>query len=79
MRSRTFRDRPPGQKAWIAVVIAISLVIVAFAERDINRTPAERIRGPKLFWRIVCTNVSGALVYRRWGRRRSESRDLIAG
>ena len=64
-----FRDRSPAAKVMIAVAAAISLGIVGFAERDIQRRPASQIRGRKLAWRIACLNAVPALGYLRWGRR----------
>ena len=42
---------------------------VATAERDIQRRPADQVRGNKLFWRFVCLNAVGSASYFRWGRR----------
>ncbi len=52
-----------------AIVIAVSLVLVIAAERDIQRRPATEMRGNKLLWRIVCLNAIGAINYFGWGRR----------
>lgn len=66
---KRFQDRPPRQKAAIVVTSLVSLAIVALAERDIHNRPAERVRGPKLVWRVVSTNALGALAYFGVGRR----------
>jgi hypothetical protein len=48
--------------------IALSLVIVAVAERDIHRSANAEIRGNKSLWRLLSTNALGALAYFKWGR-----------
>ncbi len=54
---------PPMRKALWALLAAEAVLIVA-AERDIQRRPAESIRGPKLLWRLVATqNVIGPAAY----------------
>ena len=49
--------------------LAVSLVIVAAAQRDLHGRAADRVRGDKRIWRLVCLNAVGALAYFRWGRR----------
>ena len=49
--------------------LAVSLVIVAAAERDLQGRSAAQVRGDKRIWRLVCLNAMGALAYFRWGRR----------
>ena len=61
----------PAKRLWLGIVFAVSLAIVAVGERDIQRRPAEQVRGSKLFWRLVCLNALGTLGYFRWGRRPS--------
>lgn len=51
-----------------SILIAVSLGIVAAAERDLHRRPASRIRGSKWIWRPVCLNALGAIAYFSWGR-----------
>ncbi len=48
--------------------IALSLAIVAVAERDIHRRASSEIRGSKFLWRLFSTNALGALAYFKWGR-----------
>ncbi len=65
-----FRDRSPAARGAIAGITAVSLVIVAVAERDLHRRAASQVRGgKKLPWQIACTNAFPALIYLRWGRR----------
>ncbi len=55
--------------AWIS--IAVSVVIVAVAQRDLHARADDEIRGNKWLWRLVCLNALGALAYFRWGRRQA--------
>lgn len=66
---KRFREYSPAQQAWIAVLIAVSLGLVVASERDIQRRPADQVRGSKVLWRLVCLNALGAASYLRWGRR----------
>ena len=59
---------PPG-KAVTAVLIALSLLLVVTAERDLQHRPAQQIRGRKLLWRLASLNALGAVGYLRFGRR----------
>jgi hypothetical protein len=60
--------RTPAQKAWSSLAIAVSLLIVGAAERDIQGRSEAEVRGRKLLWRVVSLNALGALVYFLWGR-----------
>jgi hypothetical protein len=62
-------ERSPIVRFLLAVVFLAALVLVAAGERDIQRRPAEQVRGSKLFWRVVSLNALGAASYFRWGRR----------
>jgi hypothetical protein len=53
----------------VLALIAALLGLVAAAEIDIHRRPADEVRGSKLVWRLVCLNAVGAVGYFRWGRR----------
>ena len=63
------RSRSPQQRSLAAVLIAISLAVVAVAERDLHRRPDTQVRGDKQLWRLVCLNAVGAVGYLLWGRR----------
>jgi hypothetical protein len=66
-----FRALSPVKQAAIAALTAASWWLSGSAELSIHRTSAERIRGPKLWWRLAClTNTVGPLAYFRWGRRK---------
>lgn len=66
-----FSEYSLARRYWIVVVLLVSLGLVAAGECDIQRRPAEQVRGSKLLWRFVCLNALGALSYFRWGRRPS--------
>lgn len=63
------KQRSPGQRFWAIAVIAISLVLVTAAERDIQNRPDNQVRGNKWLWRLACLNALGAVNYFAWGRR----------
>jgi len=60
----------PAQQRLTVITIAVALVVIVAAERDIQRRPEAEVRGSKLLWRLVSLNALGALSYFRWGRRR---------
>ncbi len=66
---KKFSEYSSARQFWIAVVLIASLGLVAAGERDIQRRPADQLRGSKLFWRLACLNALGAVSYFRWGRR----------
>jgi len=62
----------PAARRAVWALLAVELVLIAAAERDIQRRSAERIRGPKLLWRVVATqNLVGPAAYLGLGRRRT--------
>ena len=71
MQKNNFSDLSPRGKVAALIAIAVSLVIVGAAQRDLQQRPESEIRGQKLLWRFVSLNAMGALVYFRWGRRRA--------
>ncbi len=66
---KKFRDYSPPQQLLLAALIAVSLMVVAVAERDLQRRPADQVRGSKRLWRLLCLNALGSATYLRWGRR----------
>ena len=65
-----YRGLSPAARAAVWILLAFELVLIAATERDIQRRPAEGIRGPKLLWRVVATqNVIGPAAYFGLGRR----------
>jgi hypothetical protein len=60
----------PTARRVVWVLLAFEVALIGVAERDIQRRPADRIRGPKLLWRAVATqNVVGPAAYYGFGRR----------
>lgn len=66
---KRLREYTPAQQGAIAAILAVSLCLVAAAERDIQHRPARQIRGSKALWRLVCLNAVGSVSYFFWGRR----------
>ena len=70
---KRYRRLSPTARVAVWAVLAVEAVLIGLAERDIQRRPAERIRGPKLLWRAVATqNVIGPAAYYGFGRRGGE-------
>jgi hypothetical protein len=65
----SFTDLSPARRFWALAALAVSLGLVAAAQRDIQLRPADQVRGSRLAWRLVCLNALGALAYFRFGRR----------
>jgi hypothetical protein len=68
-KKKSLKDMSPPQRTAVLASIAVALVIVTAAQRDIQRRPAAEIRGQKWLWRLVCLNALGAIAYFRFGRR----------
>jgi hypothetical protein len=61
-------QKPP--KEIVVAVVAVQAVSAAFAFRDLSRRDDERVRGPKLLWRILIgINPGNSLAYWLLGRR----------
>jgi hypothetical protein len=69
MSKKSLKEMSPPQRVVAVASIVASLAVVTAAERDLQRRPAEEVRGDKRIWRLVCLNAVGALGYFRWGRR----------
>ena len=69
---KQFKEGSAARQFWTIVLIAVSLGLVAAAEHDIQRRPADQIRGNKSLWRLVCLNALGSAGYFRWGRRAAQ-------
>lgn len=63
------KERSAAGRVGVIALIAAAASVVAKAERDLQRRPADEVRGSKTLWRLVCLNALGAAVYFRWGRR----------
>jgi hypothetical protein len=69
MAKRKFQDLPVAARAAIVVAVVVEVGLLAAAQIDISRRPADRIRGRKRFWRqISLINVVGPIAYFRRGR-----------
>ena len=64
-----FKAMPPARRVVLLILLGVSLALVGAAERDIQRRPAEQMRGNKTLWRLICLNALGAVTYLSWGRR----------
>jgi hypothetical protein len=71
-RLEDFKALSPARRVVVSALVAAALALVAAAERDIQRRPADQVRGSKALWRLVCTNALGAVGYFSWGRRRPQ-------
>jgi hypothetical protein len=66
-----YRGLRPAARRAVWALLAVELALIAAVERDIQRRPADRIRGPKLVWRVLATqNLVGPAAYLWLGRRR---------
>jgi hypothetical protein len=67
---KLYKGLSPAAQRAVWGLLAVEVVLIAAAERDIQRRPADRIRGPKLLWRAVATqNIIGPAAYYGFGRR----------
>ena len=59
-----YRRLGPGAQRAVLALLALEAVAITAAEVDIQRRPPDRIRGPKLLWRLIATqNVIGPAAY----------------
>ena len=70
MGKKRFSEYSLPGKALLLALAAVSLALVATAERDIQRRDEDEVRGNRALWRLVSLNALGALAYLRFGRRR---------
>jgi hypothetical protein len=67
---KLYKGLSPAAQRAVWGLLALEVVLITAAERDIQRRAASRIRGPKLLWRAVATqNVIGPAAYFGFGRR----------
>ncbi len=66
---KDIKAMPPIKRHIALGLLFVSLGLVAIAQRDIQSRAQNQVRGPKLFWRVICLNAVGAVGYFRWGRR----------
>ena len=61
----------PRGRAVVIALTAVQAVIGTLTVLDISKRPPERVRGPKLFWKVWGgTNTLGSAAYWLIGRRR---------
>jgi hypothetical protein len=68
-KKTSFKDLSPRGKAGTLVALAVALVMIVTAQRDLSRRPAADVRGDKRLWRVACLNALGVVAYWLWGRR----------
>ena len=70
MTRRRWSDLEPWQRTAMGVGAAVQLGLLIAAEFDLQRRPADQVRGPKAIWRaVVLVNFVGPLTYFTIGRR----------
>jgi hypothetical protein len=70
MAKKKWSELPAPGRAAILAVGSVQVALLIAAQVDITRTPAERIRGSKLRWRLISLiNIVGPLLYFTRGRR----------
>jgi hypothetical protein len=62
-------QRDMRQKVIALSIIAVSAVLVALAHGDLSARRDDQIRGSKLVWRVLSSNLFGAVGYLAFGRR----------
>lgn len=69
MAKLKWRDLPSWARGLIVAAGVVEVVLLAAANIDLARRPAEQVRGPKMCWRLVSLiNFFGPLAYFRFGR-----------
>lgn len=67
-----YRDLSPRGRRALWAALAVEAVLIVATERDIQRRPAQKLRGPKLLWRVIATqNIVGPAAYFAFGRKSS--------
>jgi hypothetical protein len=65
-----YRGLSPRTQRVVLALLAVEVVLIAATERDIERLQGDRIRGPKLLWRVIATqNFVGPAAYFGFGRK----------
>ncbi len=71
MQRRQWEDLTTPQKIGVVIAVATQALLLAAAQWDITRRPADQINGSKLMWRsLVLINYVGPLAYFIIGRKR---------
>lgn len=70
MAQKKWSELPAPAQAAILAAGSVQVALLIAAQIDITRTPADRIRGSKLRWRLISLiNFVGPLLYFTRGRR----------
>ncbi|MHC6593140.1 hypothetical protein [Arthrobacter sp. C152] len=70
-KKKTWKEMSTPSKVGTIVVGIIQMSLLAAAQRDISRRPAELINGPKAAWRAASfVNFVGPMGYFIFGRKR---------
>jgi hypothetical protein len=63
-------QRKPNKPA-LVISLVVHVAVTALTWRDLQKRPAEQIRGNKMIWRVVsAANTMGSAAYWLFGRRR---------
>jgi hypothetical protein len=72
MKNKRWNDMPRLQKIAALIAVSVQFSLLATAQVDITRRPAEEINGPKWLWRVIMfVNFLGPIAYFLFGRKRS--------
>ena len=76
---RSIRELGPRQRAMLGAAALAQLSLLAAAQVDLLRRPADKVRGSKWGWRAATlVNFAGPLAYFFFGRRRQGSVESLA-
>ena len=79
-KERGIRKLGPRQRAMVGAAALMQLSLLAAAQIDLLRRPAERVRGSKWGWRAATlVNFAGPLAYFFFGRRQGGAEPLGEG
>lgn len=71
---KQWQDLSKQQRTFIVAGAVVQLTLLAAAQIDLARRPAEEIRGSKLLWRILTlVNFVGPIAYFLFGRKPAET------
>lgn len=68
---KKWSDLTPGQRIGIVVGGFIQFALMALAQWDLTRRSSDRVKGPKVLWRlVVLINFFGPIAYFLIGRKK---------
>lgn len=68
---RTFKELSTGAQIGVIVTAIIELTLTIAALRDLQKRPAEQVKGSKKLWALASLiNISGPIAYFLFGRRK---------